>query len=120
MSRALVLAVALSLSLGCDLVKMNWGSECSFTIDRSHTSVGMAIDVTFETLNQEDGRRYWIAIQREDTPITSQAGRIPVPEGARTMKLFARTPGACEVRVYTESKGEPNRVVARRKLRVEP
>lgn len=115
---AFVLCAA--LLAGCDLVKMNWGSECSFSIDRDRTSVGMAIDVTFETLNQADGRRYWIAIQREDTPATNLEGRIPVPEGARTMKLFARKQGACEVRVYTESNADPNHIVARRKLRVVP
>lgn len=110
---ALVVAVS-----GCDLVKMNWGSDCSFSLDRDRTTVGMQIELTFEALNQEDGRRYWVAIQREDAPETEQEGRIPVPDGARTMKLFARTPGACEVRVFTESKATPNRVVARRKLRV--
>ena len=115
-----VLAVATlaALAMGCDLLTMNWSSRATFTIDRDRAAAGQQIEVTFQTLDQNEGRRYWVAIQREDAPRTEQEGRVPVPEGARTMKLFARQPGSCEVRVYTESSGDPNQIIARRKLRV--
>lgn len=109
---------ALVILAGCDLVKMNWSSRVTFDIDRDRAVVGQQVEVTFQVLNQEDGRRYWVAIQREDAPRTEQEGRVPVPEGARTMRLLARHEGASEVRVYTEDRGDPNQIIARRKLRV--
>lgn len=118
MLRASVLVLALAFSAGCDLVKMNWGSDVTFTIDRDRAAAGQVIEVTFEALNDEGDKRYWIAIVPEETPSTDAAGRVPIPKGARTMHLTARTPGANEVRVFTEANGAPNLIVARRKIRV--
>jgi len=111
-------ATALAAASGCDALKSNWSSQASFTIDRDRTAAGQTIVVTFDKLADEDGRRFWVAIQREDAPSTDQEGRIPIPAGARTMRLTARRPGAHEVRIYTEDNGAPNTIVARRKLRV--
>lgn len=111
-------AMAAALASGCDLVNMNWASDVSFTIDRDRAAAGQTIEVTFEKLADEDGKRYWVAIQREEAPSTDYEGKIPIAKGVRSMRLTASTPGAHEVRVYTESNGAPNMIVARRKLRV--
>lgn len=116
-AKVLVLCAALAAG-GCDLVSMNWSSDVSFTIDRDRAAAGQTIEVTFEKLADEDGKRYWVAIQREDAPSTATEGKIPVPKGVRSMRLTASTAGPCEVRVYTESNGAPNMIVARKKLRV--
>jgi hypothetical protein len=117
-SFVLVAALALAVGSGCDALKSNWSSQASFTLDRDRMAVGQTIVVTFEKLADEDGRRFWIAIQREDASNTDQEGRIPIPQGAQTMRLTARHPGAHEVRIYTEDNGAPNTIVARKKLRV--
>ncbi|APR81823.1 Hypothetical protein A7982_07172 [Minicystis rosea] len=116
--RALIFGAALSVIAGCDLVKGDWGSEVSFSIDRDRTVVGQTIEVTFDKLNDEGGKHYWIAIQPEDASNTDQTGRIPVPSGIQSMRLTATKVGANEVRVYTESSGGPNMIIARKKLRV--
>jgi hypothetical protein len=119
-SRAfLLLSAALAFfPAGCDALKMNWGSEVSFSLDRDRTAAGQVVEVTFDKLNDEDGKRYWIAIQPEEASNLDQTGRIPIPKGAATMALTAPKAGANEVRVYTESSGGPNMIVARKKLRV--
>jgi hypothetical protein len=111
-------AMAAALASGCDLVSMNWSSDVSFTIDRDRAAAGQSIEVTFEKLADEDGKKFWIALQREDAPSTETEGKIPIAKGARSMRLTASAPGPYEVRVYSETNGAPNMIVARRKLRV--
>jgi hypothetical protein len=85
-------ALAAAFASGCDLVSMNWSSDVSFTIDRDRTAAGQSIEVTFEKLADEDGKRFWIALQREDAPSTEMEGKIPIAKGVRSMRLTASAP----------------------------
>jgi hypothetical protein len=114
----LCVALGAPVTAGCDLLGSNWGSEVTFSLDRDRTAVGQTIEVTFDKLNDEGGKPYWIAIQPEDASSREAAGRIPIPKGAGTMRLTASQVCACEVRVYTETSGGPNMIIARKKLRV--
>lgn len=117
-SPLLLAGAALAALPGCDLLQGSWSSAVSFTLDRERVSAGQTVVATFDKLADEDGRRFWIAVQREGAPSTETEGLVPVPPGARSVRLFTRGACACEVRVYMEAKSGPSMIVARRKLRV--
>ena len=118
---ALVTAgVLLTGAGGCDLLTVDWASQASFTLDRDRVASGQYVEIRFEKLADEDGRRFWIAIVPEGTKNTDQLGRAPIGAGVRSLRLPTGPAGDYEVRVFTEDHGAPTTVVARRKLTVVP
>ena len=99
---------------------MDWSSQASFTLDRDKVASGQYVEIRFDKLADEDGRRFWIAIVPEETKNTDQTGRTPLGTGVRALKLPTGVPGDYEVRIFTEDRGAPSTVVARRKLKVVP
>jgi hypothetical protein len=113
-------ALATALTGGCDLVRGDWSSQASFTLDRDKVASGQYVEIRFDKLADEDGRLFWIAIVPEDTRNTDQTGRKPIGAGVRSLKLPTGPAGDYEVRVFTEDHGAPTTIVARRKLKVVP
>jgi hypothetical protein len=111
-------AALLALAGGCDLLQSNWSSLASFTLDRERVASGQYVEIRFDKLADEDGRRFWIAIVPEDTTSRDPEGRTPLGNGVRSLKLPTGPAGDYEVRVFTEDHGAPNTIVARRKLKV--
>jgi hypothetical protein len=112
----LLAGAALCALAGCDLLQGTWSSAASFTLDRERVPAGQTVAVTFDKLADEDGRRFWLALQRADSHSNEAEGLIPIPPGARTMRLFTHGPCSCEVRVYMEAKTGPSMIVARKRL----
>lgn len=93
----------LGLAAGCDLVSTRWSDKVSFTVDRDRAAVGQVLEVTFDKLADEDGRRSWITVVPEETSRVDQLGRIPIPRGAHTMRLGGGVRGACVHRIERRS-----------------
>ncbi len=101
---------------GCDVVNMNWASDVSFTIDREQTAAGQTIEVTFEKLADEDGKRYWVADPAGGGALHGDGGEDPRSRTAcdRCGSRRARR-APTRVRHADERRAEHDRA-ARRKL----
>jgi uncharacterized protein (DUF58 family) len=111
-------AIAL-LGAGCELTRMKWGSDVTFDVDRETVRVGEPVEVRFSILKRDGGRRYFVAIAPEDTPLEDSSGRVEVPEGSRRVTVTPRAAGLNAVRVYVSPPEQP-RYVAGRKVTVTP
>jgi hypothetical protein len=98
---------------------MKWGSDVTFDVDPKTVRVGEPVEVSFSILNRDGGRRYFVAIAPEDTPLEESRGSIEVPAGSRRVTVTPRTAGLNAVRVY-RSPPEPPRYVAGGKVQVTP
>lgn len=104
---------------GCELTRMKWTSDVSFEVDRETARVGEPVEVKFSILRRDGGRRYFVAIAPEDTPLDESSGAVEVPPNERRVTVTPRSPGLNAVRVYV-SASEQRRYIAGRKVRVTP
>jgi uncharacterized protein (DUF58 family) len=116
---AVIVAATLALlGAGCELTRMKWGSDVTFDVDRETVRVGEPVEVRFSILKRDGGRRYFVAIAPEDTPLEDSRGSVEVPAGSRRVTVTPRRAGLNAVRVYVSPPEQPH-YVAGRKVRVE-
>ena len=103
-----VLAAALALGVGAcgDLWKaFSAPVDVRFTVDKDTLHVGEELRVEFQTLKGGDGRRYWLGLVPDDTPLEDYSGCAEIAPETDHATLTAATPGPHAVRVYSDRRG---------------
>jgi uncharacterized protein (DUF58 family) len=112
-SAVVVLGAAAALVVaGCELTRMKWTSDVTFDVDRDTVRVGEPVEVRFSILKRDGGRRYFVAIAPEDTPLEDSSGSVEVPRGDR-VTVTPKTAGLHAVRVYVTPPEQPRYVAGR-------
>jgi hypothetical protein len=106
---------------GCgDLLRMKSSAEVIFKIDRESPRTGEELTIRFTRLVFSNGRHYWAAFVPEGTSQWDRTGRLEVLPGTTRIVLRADIAGPHEIRIFSDYRGDPDQIIAWRKITVLP